>query len=99
MKYLDIKNKKNRQDIKKLEQNRFIFKTVLKNTNLLYLSRWKAFFNLKNFKKTSSKFNTTNRCAISRRKKRLNKLMNVSRLVFLNYARASEISGIQKAVW
>lgn len=99
MRYLDIKNKKNRQAIKNLEQNRFICKTVLINTNLLYLLRWKAFLKLKNFKKNSSKITVTNRCIISRRKKRLNKLINISRLVFLNYARLSEISGVQKAIW
>lgn len=99
MKYLNIKNERSRQDIKKFEQNRFIFKTLLKNTNLLYLTRWKAFFKLKNLKKTSSKTFSTNRCIISKRKKRLNKMMNVSRLMFLNYARSIEISGIQKAVW
>lgn len=99
MKIQNIKNKKVRQVIKKLEQNRFIFKTISKNTNLFYLTRWKAFFKLKNLPKTSSKTIITNRCIITRRKKRLTKILNVSRLVFLNYARSAEISGIKKAVW
>ena len=99
MKYLNVKNKESRQNIKELEQRRFIYKTLLKNTNILYLTRWKAFFRLKFVKKTSSKTFSTNRCVISRRKKRFNKMINVSRLIFLNYARSSEISGIRKAVW
>lgn len=88
-----------RQVIKKMEQNRFILKTILKNTNLFYLTRWKAFFKLRSLPKTSSKTLITNRCIISQRKKRLTKIMNVSRLVFLSFARLAEISGIRKAVW
>jgi ribosomal protein S14 len=99
MKYLINKNKKSRRDIKTFEQLRFISKTLLKNTNLFYLTRWKAFSKLKNSKKSSSKTFSTNRCIISTRKKRLTKMINVSRLVFLYYARLSEFSGIQKAVW
>ena len=88
-----------RQVVKKLEQNRFILKTISKNTNLFYLTRWKAFFKLRSLPKTSSKTRITNRCIISGRKKRLTKILNVSRLVFLNFARLAEISGVRKAVW
>jgi ribosomal protein S14 len=99
VKILNIKNKKVRQVIKKLEQSRFILKTISKNTNLFYLTRWKAFFKLKSLPKTSSKTIITNRCIITRRKKRLTKILNVSRLVFLKFARSAEISGIRKAIW
>jgi ribosomal protein S14 len=99
VKILSIKNKKMRQAIKNLEQSRFVLKTISKNTNLFYLTRWKAFFKLRTLPKTSSKTLITNRCIISRRKKRLTKILNVSRLVFLNFARLAEISGIRKAVW
>lgn len=99
MKTLNIKSKKVRRFIKKTEQNRFILKTILKNTNLFHLTRWKACFKLQNLPKTSSKTLITNRCIISRRKKRLNKIINVSRLVFLNFARLTEICGIKKSVW
>ena len=99
MKILNIKNKKMREVIKKLEQRRFILKTISKNTNLFYLTRWKAFFKLRSLPKASSKTLITNRCIITRRKKRLTKVLNVSRLVFLNFARLAEISGIRKAVW
>ncbi len=99
MKILNIKSKKVRQIKKKMEQHRFILKTILKNTNLFYLTRWKAFFKLRNLPKNSSKTLINNRCIISKRKKRLTKILNVSRLVFLNFARLTEISGIKKAVW
>ncbi len=99
MKYLSFKNKRNRQEIKKHERDRFILKTILKNTNLFYLTRWKAFFKLKNIQKISSKTSVTNRCILSKRKKRLNKMLNVSRLVFLNFARIAEVNGIKKAIW
>jgi len=48
MKYLNIKNKKNRNTVKKLEQNKFILKIISKNTNLFDLTRWKASLKLKN---------------------------------------------------
>ena len=99
MKILNIKDKKIRKVIKNLEQNRFILKTISKNANLFYLTRWKAFFKLKNLAKNSSRTRMTNRCIISGRKKRLTKILNVSRLVFLNFARLTEISGVKKAVW
>jgi small subunit ribosomal protein S14 len=99
MKILNIKNKRIRKVIKKLEQNRFILKTISSNSNLFYLTRWKAFFQLRNLTKNSSTTRMTNRCIISGRKKRLSKILNVSRLVFLNFARLTEISGIRKAVW
>jgi small subunit ribosomal protein S14 len=99
MKNLNIKNKRIRKAIKKQEQNRFILKTISDNSNLFYLTRWKAFFKLRNLTKNSSKTRMTNRCIVSGRKKRLTKILNVSRLVFLNFARLTEISGIKKAVW
>jgi hypothetical protein len=47
MKYLNIKNEKSRQDVKKFERNKFILKTILKNTNLFYLTRLESPFKIK----------------------------------------------------
>jgi len=99
MKYLNIKNKKNRNTVKKLEQNKFILKIISKNTNLFDLTRWKASLKLKKLKKTSSKTVVTNRCILSNRKNRLTRKINLSRLLFLNFARSAEINGIRKAAW
>jgi len=99
MKRLNLESKHTRQIIKNFEQNRFILKTILNNTNIFYLTRWKALSKLRKLQKKSSKTLLTNRCIVSKRKKRLTKTINVSRLVFLNFARLAEISGIKKAVW
>lgn len=98
MKHKDIKNKQARAAVQKLEQRRFILKTIIKNTNLFYLTRWKAFFKLRSLPKISSKTLITNRCIVSSRRKRLNKIINVSRLVFLSFARLAEINGVKKYV-
>lgn len=99
MKHLDVKNKKSRQLTKEFEKIKLILKTIIKNRNLFNLIRWKALNKIKILPKKSSKTLFTNRCILSRRKKRLNKVINVSRLVFLNFARMTEICDIQKAVW
>jgi ribosomal protein S14 len=99
MKYLNNKNKKNRKLVKSLEKKIFILKTIQYNTNLFYLIRWKANKILTSISKNSFKTSITNRCIISNRKKRLNKIINLSRLVFLDFARSGEIHGIRKAVW
>lgn len=99
MKYLLVKDKQDRENIKKFEQKIFVIKSIQKNNNLSYLIRLKATLKLNDSLSSGSKTFLKNRCILSNRKKRLNRFINVSRLFFLSFARSGTIHGIQKAVW
>ena len=101
MEYLNIKNKKIRFFAKKTEKKMFIYKAIQINSNWGRLTKLKA-SNLLIATSTKIPFYQTafvKRCILSKRKNKVNSLINVSRLIFLNFARSGEIHGIKKAVW
>lgn len=101
MQYLNIKNKKKRFFYKKKEKKTYIYKVIQNNFNFGQLLQIKA-FNLLLFFTTITPFYSTafvKRCIISKRKKIVNNIIYVSRLVFLDFARSGEFYGIKKAVW
>jgi ribosomal protein S14 len=99
MKKIKIKDKKARFNVKYLETQKFISKTLFNNTNFLNLLRWNSLLNLKNISLHNSKTRLSNRCILTINKKRSNKLTNYSRMVFLKQIRSGNINGIQKACW
>jgi ribosomal protein S14 len=99
MKKLSIKDKKKRLNTNKCELKRFVLNTLLRNFNFSDITRWNASINLRYMPVNSSATRILNRCVLTINKKRLNKLSNFSRMVFLKLSRSGLISGIRKSSW
>jgi ribosomal protein S14 len=99
MKKLLEKDKNRRLNIKGLEKQYFILKSISKNLNFFTLIRWNAFLILNKLSKNNSKISLSNRCLYSINKKRYNKLTNFSRHIYLKLIRSGNISGLQKSSW
>lgn len=96
MKKLLEKDKKIRKKIKTLEQKKFILKTISHNFWFINLIRLNALHNLNKLSNRSSKTLISNKCVLTRNKKRLNKLTNFSRIIFRKLAKKEKIPGISK---
>lgn len=93
------KDKNKRIKIKNFENKKFVFKNLVNNSNLSKLTRWKALEEFFLLPVKSSLANVTNRCIITNRKKRINKLYSFSRISFLKLARKGHVSGLKKSSW
>ena len=101
MKHLNVKNKNIRFFTKKTEIKTFIYHAIQHNLSFGQLTVLKA-HSIWLLTILRAPFYTTaftNRCVLSNRKKRINKILNVSRLILLEFARFGELCGITKAVW
>ena len=99
MKKLWVKDKKLRLNIKTVEKQQFILKSIFKNFNFFNLLRWKAFLKFKTLSKANSQISVTNRCVYTINKKRLNSSTSFSRHVFLKLIRSGKITGMKKSSW
>jgi small subunit ribosomal protein S14 len=99
MKKLIQKDKKNRLNLNQIETQKFILKTMVKNTNFSNLIRWNAIFKLISLPPNSSRTFITNRCVLTGRKKRVNKHYKFSRIAFLKLVRFGQVYGMKKSVW
>lgn len=99
MKKLIVKDKNLRLKLTKLEKQHLILKSIFKNLNFFTLIRWNAFMKLHNLSVNGNKNSLSNRCLHTINKKRLNKLTNFSRHVFLKFIRSGQISGFKKSSW
>jgi ribosomal protein S14 len=99
MKKLLVKDKKLRLNIKIVEKQQFILKSIFKNFNFFNLLRWKAFLKFKNLSRINSKISISNRCLDTINKKRLNFMTSFSRHVFLKLIRSGKITGMRKSSW
>lgn len=99
MKKLIVKDKNLRIKLTEKEKQHFILKSIFKNLNFFTLIRWNAFLKLHDLSKNETKHSLTNRCLYSVNKKRLNKLTNFSRHVFLKFVRSGQITGLKKSTW
>jgi ribosomal protein S14 len=99
MKKLLERDKKRRQDLKKVENEYFVLKSIFKNLNFFALVRWNAFLKLKDLAKNNSKVSLSNRCLFSINKKRFNKLTTFSRHVLLKLIRSGHVHGTHKSSW
>jgi ribosomal protein S14 len=99
MKKLLERDKKRRQDLKKVENEYFVLKSIFKNLNFFALIRWNAFLKLKNLTKNNSRVSLSNRCLLTINKKRFNKLTQFSRYVLLKLIRSGHVHGAQKSSW
>ena len=82
-----------------IENKRTILKSISKNFNLTKLTNWNASGVLthKNINYPFTKL--TKRCVLTNRKNKHTKLLNISRLKFLQLARNGDLINLKKAVW
>lgn len=99
MKKLLEKDKCKRQMVSDFEIKRVVLKSIIRNQNLLDRTRWSANIELSGLPVNSSKCRVVNRCLLTGRKSKVNKLYNFSRLSFLRLARNGLIVGLKKASW
>ena len=99
MKKIFIKDKKNRNNIKRSELEHFILKQISNNSNFSKIIRWNSLEKLTNLPKRSSKTYISNRCVKTINKKTFNNLSNFSRTVFFKLVKSGEISGMRKSSW
>ena len=99
MKKLIEKDKKARKNIKQLEKQKLVFKTIINNSNLPYLIRFKASNKFSTISKKASKTTISNRCVTTINKKKFGKFTNYSRIFFFKLARNNKIYGLTKASW
>lgn len=101
MKFLNFRNKKQFSLLETNELNNYVAKAIAYNSNIKPVIRLAAYRDL-NKKMSLQKISKTlvvNRCVISLHKKRLNKVISVSRHLLLKFARQGLIYGLKKAVW
>lgn len=96
---LNYKDKSNRFFLLQQERQRFVLKNVVKNTNFIKLIRWKAFIDLNKMLKMSSSIYYVNRCILTGRRKRVNRLYSFSRIMFLRLVRFGYLNGLKKSSW
>lgn len=81
------------------ETKRFVLKNIILNTNLVKSTRWKASKKLTKMLKMSSSVYYVNRCILTGRRKRINKLYSFSRIMFLRLVRFGYLNGLKKSSW
>lgn len=99
MKKLLEKDKCRRQIVSNLETKRIVLKSIVRNHNLLDITRWSANLDLSDLSANSSKCRVVNRCLLTGRKSKVNKSYKFSRLSFLRLARNGLIVGLKKSSW
>ena len=99
MKKLIRKDNYKRQHILKTETNHFVLKNVSNNLNFTPRLRWKAALLLSKKFKNNNLQSIINRCLITGRKKRINKLYSFSRIMFLKLVRFGYLNGLKKSSW
>ena len=98
MKKLLKKDNYKRQQLLKKEINHFILKNISNSFIFTPKLRWYAALQLsKKFKINLQSL--VNRCIITSRKKRINKLYSFSRIMFLKLVRLGYLTGLKKSTW
>ena len=98
MKKQTQKDKNLRKSFNRQELNYIILKSSVKNENLSLLIKWNAVLKLSNFLGGQNKTRFVNRCVLTNRKAKFNRIFKkFSRLSFLSLARSGVISGLKKS--
>jgi len=94
------KDKKIRKFYNQQELNQIILKSIVRNENLSLILKWNAISKLSTFARSYSKTRFVNRCILTNRKAKFNRIFKkFSRLSFLLLARSGAISGLKKSSW
>lgn len=99
MKKLLLKDKRLRFSVKRVEKQRFVLKSILKNSKLFLLIRWNAFLKLITLINSISSIKFSSRCFYTVSRKKFNKLTVFSRYIFLKAIRFGKLYGIKKSSW
>jgi small subunit ribosomal protein S14 len=82
----------------KFENKRIILKSIIKNNNICKTIRWNSELKLTEINSNSHKNRLVNRCMLTGRKGKFNKLFRFSRLSFLKFTRKGFVSGLKKSI-
>ena len=99
MKKIFAKDRKNRNNIYKVELQHFVLKRIANDSNFSKMIKWNSLDKLSHLSKRGSKTYISNRCVKTINKKTFNKLSNFSRVVFLKFIKSGQISGFRKSSW
>ena len=97
MKKLLQKDILKRKTVLNFEKKKKLLKSIFKNSCLTNFIRWNAFNYLTILPKNITNTRIKNRCIITGRNSKNNKLYKFSRLTFLKLAREGKISGLRKS--
>lgn len=97
MKNQNYKDKNKRILNHKLENKKFILKSIFKNVSVSKMISYNSGFKYTEFPIYSTAL--VNRCVLTGRKKRFRVSFRFSRLAFLKYARAGYVHGLTKSSW
>jgi len=94
------KDKKIRLTYNKQELKHNILKSLIRNENLTFLTKWNTILKLSSLPRNSSKVRLVNRCVLTSSKAKFTGFYKkFSRLSFLRSVRSGNIPGIQKSSW
>ena len=100
MKKKSQKDKKIRKLFNQQELNHTLIKSIVRNENLSLVVKWNAITKLSNFSGRQNKTRVVNRCILTNRKAKFNRIFQkFSRLSFLRLARSGKIPGLKKSSW
>ena len=99
MKKIQRRDNNKRNILKQQELKIKVHKHLKTNEKLYAHTRWKIIELIDLKKNYNLKISLTNLCIHTLNKKRINKILNISRWEFLRDARIGSISGFKKAVW
>jgi ribosomal protein S14 len=100
MKKQTQKDKRIRKMFNQQEVSQVILKSIIKNENLSLNVKWNAVLKLSNFLGNQNKMRIVNRCILTNRKAKFNRIFKkFSRLSFLRLARSCAIPGLKKFSW
>jgi ribosomal protein S14 len=99
MKNQIYKDKKKRNLSFNSENKKFVLKSICQNSSVPKTVRWNSVLKFTEFNKSSNTNTLVNRCILTGRKKKINKLFRFSRISFLKLARMGFVSGLTKSTW
>jgi ribosomal protein S14 len=82
-----------------LDNKKFVLKSILKNASVSKLIAYNSNLNFTEFSKSYYSSVLVNRCVLTGRSKRAQRLFRVSRLAFLKNLRNGSIYGMTKSTW
>lgn len=90
-------DKKKRNRNVNFENKQYVLKSLYKNVKISKTLRWNSVIKVSDGVYNPNQF--VNRCIFSGQKKKINNFFNISRLVFLKFARRGLIPGLKKSTW
>lgn len=82
-----------------LENKKFVLKSILQNVSISKVISYNSNFKFTEFPNYSYLSSLVNRCVVTGRRKKIQKMFRFSRLSFLNYARNGYVNGLTKSTW